>query len=361
MPIHFDMSRMEKAKALYEAWWNGESDRDIVQMTIGGAYSDERSPKAPTLSQENCADFSIPPEDIIEAYDIALSKNEYLGAAYPYISFDCFGPGVLAAFCGGVLDNSSGRVWFFPPEHMTESTPLSELSIRYDPENRYVRRIKELYAAGMKRWNGLVIMGMPDLGGVMDVVASMVTSERLLYSLIDEPDEVERLVLEAEKAWYDAYFDLAEVLKPQNGFTDWNGLLSVAPAYVIQCDFCYMLGSDMFRRFVLPTLRRDTERLTHTIYHLDGVGELTHLDDILSLERLAAVQWVYGTGKPKAAHWLDVYRKISAAGKRAMVIDGPEEYYAVAKEIKTPLYVRYWLPPEREDEAKRLISYSESR
>ena len=58
------------------------------------------------------------------------------------------------------------------------------------------------------------------------------------------------------------------------------------------------------------------ERLTNVIYHLDGIGELCHLDSVLSLPELNAVQWVYGEGKPGPMHWLDVYKKIRAAGKR---------------------------------------------
>ncbi|MCR5262715.1 MAG: hypothetical protein K6D94_02500 [Clostridiales bacterium] len=356
MPIHFDMSRMKKVMDAHEAWWEQTSGDDLLSIVVPDAYEDSRTPKVPTLSQANCADFSYAPDDIIEAYDIAMSRNEYLGSAFPYIDFAAYGPGVLAAFCGGNLDNSSGGVWFFPPEWFTAETPLSELHIKYDPENVYVKRIKDIYRAGIKRWNGLVIMGMPDLGGVMDVVASMVTTERLLYSLIDEPEEIERLVSETETAWYAAYNDLSAVLAPQGGHTDWNGLLSASPSYVTQCDFCYMLGNDMFRRFVLPTLKRDTEKLAHVIYHLDGVGELPHLDDVLSIERLKAVQWVYGAGKPSGMYWIDVYRRIAAAGKNIMVVGGPGDYYEIAREIKVPLYSRQWLPRSYEKEAEKMLS-----
>ncbi len=61
----------------------------------------------------------------------------------------------------------------------------------------------------------------------------------------------------------------------------------------------------MFKQFVLNTLRTDTEKLDNVIYHLDGVGELNHLDDILSLEKLKAVQWVFGDGQPPAEEWMD--------------------------------------------------------
>ena len=81
-----------------------------------------------------------------------------------------------------------------------------------------------------------------------------------------------------------------------------------------------MIGPDMFREFVLETLRRDTERIENTIYHLDGIGQLAHLDMLLSLPKLKAIQWVPGDGKPGPEAWPEVYEKVCAAGKNVMII-----------------------------------------
>ena len=140
-----------------------------------------------------------------------------MGDAYPLVNLASFGPGVLAAFCGARLDNSSGAVWFFPAE---KGKPISEIHAVYDPENVWAKRIKDIYRAGVNRWEGRVIMGMPDLGGILDAAASLVGTEELLYALTDEPEEVERLVGELETAWYDAYRDFAAVLAPQGGYSD---------------------------------------------------------------------------------------------------------------------------------------------
>ena len=260
----------------------------------------------------------------------------------------------MAAFCGAKLDNSSGQVWFFPPE---EDPELSKIHVKYDPDNIWSRRIKDIYRAGLERWNGSVVMGFPDLGGVMDIVASLCGTDNLLYALVDEPEEVERLVLETQEAWYDAYNDFAEVLKPQGVYTDWNGLLSRDPAYVLQCDFCYMLGPDMFRRFVLPTLQEDVRRLTNTIYHLDGIGELPHLDQILAIPELNAVQWVYGAGQPGPHAWLDVYRKILDAGKQILVIENALDngYEALRPHFGRSPYVCLWATPENRDRAMKIV------
>lgn len=330
MPIAFDEKRMSEVLDRHARWWAGTLDGPLMAVTVYGAHPGAGRAKAPALSQASCADFRWSPEELIETLDEELATQEFAGDAYPRVNFDAFGPGVLAAFCGAKLDNTSGRVWFFPEREL----PIEEIHAHYDPDNVWARRIKDIYRAGIERWGHAVAMGMPDLGGVMDVAASLRGTENLLTDLYDAPEEVLRLVGEVEEAWVDAYRDFASVLHPAvPGYTDWSGLLSPVPSYIIQCDFCYMIGNEMFRRFVLPTLRRDTERFANTIYHLDGIGELCHLDSILALPELNAVQWVYGAGKPGPMHWLDVYRKIRAAGKRMMVVGGPNEVLGVIDAI----------------------------
>ena len=250
------------------------------------------------------------------------------------------------------MDNSTGAVWFFPQQEQE----IEDIHVRYDPDHPIVRRIKDIYRAGLDKWQGSVMMGMPDLGGVMDVAAVLRGSENLLMDLYDAPEEVTRLNDEIQKAWYEAYEDLSAVLAPQNGFTNWSGLLSTDPSYIIQCDFSYMIGNPMFKQFVLDTLKKDTARLTHTIYHLDGIGELNHLDDVLSMEKLHAVQWVFGDGQPPAEEWMDVYRRINAAGKQIWICGTPESYLKVIGEIHGTPYATHAMKKADMELAMRLLA-----
>ncbi len=351
MALHFDLERMEQVRQNHMRWWRGELDRPLVKVTIDDMYPGEAYP-VPTLSQANSMKFDIPVEQVIDAIDHDLSRKEFLGDAFPMVDFASFGPGVLAAFCGARVDDITGGIWFFPEEERE----IEDIHVRYDPNNPIVQRIKALYRAGLEKWQGCVMMGMPDLGGVMDVASVLRGGENLLMDLYDAPEEVIRLNDEIQKAWYEAFEDFAEVLKPQNGYTNWSGLISTEPSYVIQCDFSYMIGNPMFKEFVLETLRRDTERLTHTIYHLDGIGELKHLDDVLSLEKLRAVQWVFGDGQPPAEEWLDVYRRVMAAGKHNWICGTPESYLKVLDAVHGTPYGTYGMHKKDLDLAYRVIS-----
>jgi hypothetical protein len=65
----------------------------------------------------------------------------------------------------------------------------------------------------------------------------------------------------------------------------------------------------------LPGLIEECKFYDRSIYHLDGPGALKHLDSILSIPKLNAVQWVPGAGNGGFERWIPVYQKIQAAGK----------------------------------------------
>lgn len=325
MYIHFDKNEMGRVKETYAKWWNGTIDRPVISMRRYKAYSAVNTATAPVLEQSNCHDFSYSPKQLIEAWDCSMSGLRFEADGFPFVNFSCFGPGVLAAMVGGVLDNSSGAVWFYPGE----KTELKDIHPHYDPENKWTKRIKDIYYAGLEYWNGAVIMGMPDLGGVLDVAAALRGTENLLYDLYDEPEEVLRLVGEIETAWHEAYNDFASVLAPQEAFTDWSGILCPEKSYIVQSDFCYMISNPMFREFVLPTLKRDVAKLPNVIYHLDGPGELKHLDDILAIPELKAVQWIPGASNPPTSEYPEVYEKIVSAGKRYWICGDDNDFYNI--------------------------------
>ena len=320
MPIDFSPERWAQVRSTYRQWWAGELERPLIPIELVGRDPGRPMPDAPLLSQETCADFSYSPTQLIDRIDYELSRKVYLGDAFPWVNMDVFGPGVAAAFMGARLDNSSGRVWFWPPQ---QDQPITELHLEYDPENPWLKRVKDIYAAAMERWQGQVLMSMTDLGGNLDTVATFVTTQRLLLELYDHPEEVERLVWEAHSCWHRFYAELNAILQPINpGYSDWSGIYSEQPGYMLQCDFAYMIGPQMFEQFVLPELRASCQRLPHSFYHLDGIGQIRHLDLLLSIPELDGVQWVPGDGKPDCAHWPEVYQKIHAAGKKIQVVNG---------------------------------------
>lgn len=350
MAIHFDMDRMERVKETYDAWWNGTLDRPLLRMMILDAYPLDRPLNYPYVTLDMAADFSMTPECLIDTLDQDLSTMEFLADGFPFISFSGFGPGILAAMCGAKLVNKNGNNWMYPEKEIE----IEDIHVKYNPDNVWTKRIKEIYRVGFEKWDGLVIMGMPDLGGVLDIAASLRGTENLMMDFLDSPDEVKRLSDEIHQAWYDAYADFRQALAPQRVNADYPGLLSTKTSAIIQCDLCHNISNPMFREFVLDTIREDTERLSNVIYHLDGEGELIHLDDILGLEKLKAIQWVYGFERRGAKYWMPLYEKILKAEKN-LWLQSVEDFFCVMDAYHAKPYFDCVLHDKDRDLAKKII------
>ena len=328
MGIKFTSEDWARIGETYYKWWSKELDRPVIKLTLQKEYS--YSGNIPLLAQDNCHRLDISAEDVVERINLDLENQEYYGDAFPMFNFDVFGPGLVGAFLGAELDNSTGKVWLAFPEKLE----LKDMHFEYQKDNVWLNRIKDIYNAAHKKWKGNVLMGMPDLGGVMDILSCVRGANDLLLDLYDEPDEVKRVSKEIQDLWIRYYRELEEVLQPVNpGYSDWSGLYSSQPSYVVQDDFAYMIGPDMFEEFVVDDLTNLCNTMTNTLYHLDGKGQLNHLPQLMAIESLGAIQWCPGDMAPSCKEWMDVYRSIRKSGKNMQILGDETDFAAIAKEI----------------------------
>jgi hypothetical protein len=107
-----------------------------------------------------------------------------------------------------------------------------------------------------------------------------------------------------------------ELIRPLGKGTNcWAACLFPGTGYYLQSDISYMISPKMFERFVLPDLDMSCKYLEFPFYHLDGIGQIKHLDMLLSIPNLRGIQWVPGDGQPPAEKWLPLLKKILDAGK----------------------------------------------
>lgn len=336
MAIHFDVNRWKQIKTDYTAWWNGTLDRPLIKAAIKSAYDPGRKrPNIPVLSMSTCNCLDYTAEQIIDALDYELCQYEFLGDAFPFINMAAFGPGIVAGFAGAELDNSTGSVWY----SLKEKKPIEKVHIRYNPENVWACRIKEIFRAGRERWGNQVLMSMPDLGGIQDITAIFLGNEEYMYALYDKPKEVFRLQNEARTAFLDAFKDLENAIgNERQGYTDWSGLYSRDRSYIFQDDFAYMISKDMFEEFAIDDICKLEKEFTNVMYHLDGVGNLKHLDMLLERTNIKAYQWVYGAGQPTARHWMEIYDKLHEKNKNMEIIGSVEDFQYIAEKNPKGLY-----------------------
>ena len=94
-----------------------------------------------------------------------------------------------------------------------------------------------------------------------------------------------------------------------------------------------MIGTPMFNEFTKPTIVHLCKTLERSIYHLDGIGQLPHLDSLLAIPELNGIQWIPGDGNPDMRHWPEVYKKIHAAGKKIQIYGGLDTLDVVGRQI----------------------------
>jgi 5-methyltetrahydrofolate--homocysteine methyltransferase len=324
--LSFDQGDWERVTRDWSAWWEGELERPLVVMH-GYEAAPEPLPPIHFIGANYPAEMTA--EEIVDRIHPHLTCMRYFGDAFPrWLPY--FGPGILAGFLGSEVNPTDSTVWFSP----SLEVDLSDIRVAYDPENVWWRRVRDLSVAAVRRWGNDMVIGHTDLGGNLDVLASLRTTERLLTDLHDAPEEVDRLVGEITTAWlryYDETYDI--VRETGRGTNPWAPILSPRRCYMLQCDFSAMISPAMFERFVMPDLDACCRALDHGFYHLDGSGQIRHLDLLLSLERLRGIQWIPGDGAPPPHKWLPLLKRIRDGGKLCQLFVSPHGAMEIVREL----------------------------
>lgn len=295
----------------YEDWWEHQLERPIIEVFLAKTDRSKAISKGELL--EMVYDYSIPEEEVVKAYCRSFDSTIYLGDAFPH--FYMRSTGVLGEMLGQThtIDSKRGTIWF---EEM-KGKELEEIHPKLTKDNKLFQRGIRLINAFQKELGDDVALGIPNLGGMMDIVESMRGANNSLMDLYDDPDEVIRLnndIYEAYEFAYKNYID--EIARHQTlGYTGWTPLLSQKPYFISQCDFCCMIGPKQFDEFVKDTLAKEASLIERSFYHLDGPGAVKHLDTIINCG-FDGIQWINGAGsKPLDDEaWTEIYKKVHDAG-----------------------------------------------
>lgn len=344
--VHFTAEDWTRVERDWTAWWAGELDRPLVMVdgveSVGRLnFVLDAIKKRVRLTSYDMWDLvgqplstifplDVSAEEIIDAYSQLLSGIRFFGDSWPRWWFN-FGPGIAAGFLGGRVNAVRNTVWF----DMPSPVDLPNWHPTYDANNPWWRRVLDLTRLAVERWGNQVCVGHTDLGGNLDILASFRTTERLLFDLYDAPEEVERLAGEITRLWLRYYDELDAIIQPAGrGTTSWAHVWAPhGRAYMLQSDFSYMISPKMFERFVLPDLAACCDHLDYAFYHLDGKGEIPHLDMLLSLKRLRGIQWIPGDGAPPPEEWLPLLKRIRDGGKLVQLYVSPEGALKIVREL----------------------------
>jgi 5-methyltetrahydrofolate--homocysteine methyltransferase len=307
----FDEVDWQALQEAWSTWWAGKLDRPLV--ILGGYKPGARIPSLPLYTAH------LPPtlsdDEILDIYETELKVRCWYADTPPRWKMT-YGAGIVAAFLGAKVNISPETVWF-EPRHVS---PIALMTIKPATEDDWWQKVCSLTRRAAERWAGKVCVSYVDLGGILDILASLRSTQSLLYELFDEPDQVIRLTQQITQRWLEYFNRLDNILAGSPcGVSTWAPLWAARRMYIFQCDFSYMISPAMFERFVLPDLLTCIEQVDHSFYHMDGKGQLPHLDMLMSIQKLSGVQWIPGEGQPPAENWITVLSRIRAAGKLCQV------------------------------------------
>jgi hypothetical protein len=300
----------------FESWWVGEMlDRPPVTLSV----KPQRPYQGPRSQHETLRERWLDVEFVVESAIAQMEHTDYVGDSFP-LFWPNIGPEISATVFGCELTFTETTSWSQPIVHDEEDWQRI-LTMPPNFENPYWRAMEEMMDLAIERCEGRYMVGITDLHGNYDILAALRDPMLLCMDLIDCPD----LVIGAGHhvaAAFVAMFDRLYQKLNAAGFssTTWMPMIHDGPAYVPSCDFWIMVSPVMASTIILPDIVTEMAPLQRSIFHLDGPKALRHLDLLLDLPQLNAVQWVYGAGAGPAARWVEVYQRIQAAGKSLQLI-----------------------------------------
>lgn len=326
LKLHFPDHGWEAIAKNWSAWWAGELDRALVVLECVET-DDESTPHYASTFLGNYG-LERPVDELLDVFVPRLHAIHYLGDAFPRF-WPNFGPGIAATRAGARLQPANDTTWFSPGF----TGNIDELHVEIQECEPWWQKVVSVTQAALERWGSQLSIGFTDLGGNLDILAHLRGTQKLLLDMVDAPEEVDRLVHECNLLWLASYDELHRLTQHGQGITCWGPCWSPGGGYMLQSDFSYMISPKMFERFVLPDLKACCNRLEYAFYHLDGKGQLPHLDMLLSLERLRGIQWVPGDGQPQAEHWLPLLRRILQGSKLCQVSVGAQGALTILREL----------------------------
>jgi hypothetical protein len=250
-----------------------------------------------------------------------LSQKDFLGDILPFAGS---GPDWLGPLLGAKPEFAPSTVWIHP--HLADVAEAEKLPpFRFDPENRWWQLIEALMKRNVEMARGKYLVAYPFGIENLDALASVRGSEILMMDMIERPEWVKEKLEEIHQFEQDVYRRLHAIIQAEDGSMAVRPFRLWAPgrAGLLQCDASAMFSTEMFERFELPILKRRCASLEYSVYHIDGSQCLPHVDALLSIAELKAIEWTPDPAVPNGGdrHWYALYQKILAAGKSVQVTE----------------------------------------
>lgn len=291
---------LEEIKHRMTAYWEREAlERCCVSITVN-------KPDYQSIGRHNFY-YDAEGADKRARYNFEHQYRfgETLAFHFPY-----FGTSI-AEYLGCKANRVPLTTWF---DHwMADEPDISQIGFLrpdiYQKQRETIARMLELSGDDY-------MVTVSDNAGLVDALAEVRGPEDLLVDMLTAPAFVEESVQRLLPIYKQTQEELFSLVQDNNqGHAILWQLWAPKRLAQMQCDLSVMISNEMFNRFVMPELEELTSFLDYPLYHMDGMEQIRHLDSILSLKNLRAIQWSKVDGQPRSVEFIPVFQKMQKAGK----------------------------------------------
>lgn len=307
----------EKCMERIYAWYNQEIiDRAPIRFSAHNAeYGEEH--KLSGYKFNNLKERWWNTQYQLDLFEHELENSVYNAETFP-IFWPNLGPEVYTAFYGVELEYK--EVTSYSKPNIVDWAQIDETKL--DMNNPYFKKIEEMTYAALERSKGKYMVGYTDIHPGLDCAAAFRDPQQLCLDFLMEPEEVKRLIELSSRDFAKIFNHFDTILKKHKQLSvSWMGIPSFGKMHIPSCDFATMISPEHFNEFVLPVIQDEVKIMDHNVFHLDGKGVANHIDVLLELPEINAIQWVQGMGADlPIMQWVPFIKKIQAAGK-SLVVD----------------------------------------
>jgi hypothetical protein len=306
----------------FEAWWAHDAiDRPLFCGSINTRPQRPITKNLELLEQ---------PERWLEEKIQDLKLTHRCGDFLPRIRAD-FGPVLISALLSPKTELVSDTTWV--PAYINDdwsNAPQWKLPTNHP----WWKALLTILARTAGHAKGKYLVCTPDLGGSGDVLLNLRGSSELCMDAIEQPERIEQGVQAIYPIWWQAYEQLyVQTVERGAGLIHWLGIWSDQPYMIPACDFNFMIGPAEFERLLLPDISRQAATAGRAVFHLDGPGAARHIDALLEVPEIDAIQYTPGEGTNSALPWLDMFRKVQTKGRSLVIIVPIDEAVAVCEAL----------------------------
>ena len=347
------MADFELSMKRITAWYENEIiDRPPVRFVAHNEFLESAKEDISQLSPAAKKAWWFDVETQIDLFLKSIAGRKFHGETFP-VFFPNLGPDVYAAFYGAQLEFGEVTSWSIPLVRGWDDVEKLVL----DMDNEYFRKLEELTKSALEQCPGKFLVGYTDLHPGLDCVAAWRDPQQLCFDIIDNPHKVKELAELALADFETIYDHFDNMLKDHNQLSvSWMGIPSFGRMHIPSCDFSTMISPAFFKEFGLPILQREVQTMTQNIFHVDGKGVARHLDAILSVPQVHALQWVQGVGDDlPIMQWLPFLKELQARNVPTIVDLNKVELDVFMAEMK-PHGLFLWIATDNEEEELEILN-----